>query len=214
MKATKATRLALAFGAAVVVVAGCASSPPASAGTAAHRSTRVSATASPTSTTPVLVTYSKWHFTAMRPRAWSSYPYEFLSPEDPTIGYLSNDRLTKFCQHTTSAACFSSFPLGQLSSDGVLITWRMTGIPFHDAISDFPGKALSIDGSPARLDEPRPATDDCRAIGGTAQVVGTAMFPHDGHNFLQMTACIGPDAGKTAEVEAEALFRSVDFLGG
>lgn len=216
-----ATRLALALGTAVLVSAGCAASPPASANTEAERSTRFSSTASPTpthSTEPttalVRVTYRKWSFTAMRPESWTSHPYEFLSPEEPTIGFLSNDELTKLCQPTTSGACFSRFPLRRLSPHGVLITWRMTGIPFHDSISDFPGKPLSVDGSPARLEEPRPATDDCRAIGGTAQIVGTALFPHDGHNFLQMTACIGPDAGEIAEVEAAALFGSVEFIGG
>lgn len=205
-----------ALGAVLVLATACASGPSATAGTVTIGGVRSSSTATHTQPTNSLVeeTYDKWDFTAIRPVRWESYPYEFLSPEEPTIGYLSTDTVRNPCRSTVNRApCSPRDLLTRLSSDGVLITWRMAGIPFQHVLSEFPGAPLRVGGSPARLDKSGPATGDCQDLGGAVQIVGTVQFPHDGANFLQMHACIGPDAGKGAELDADALFRSVDFTG-
>jgi hypothetical protein len=58
------------------------------------------------------------------------------------------------------------------------------------------------------------ASGDCLVEGGAVQIQGTVRRPDAGQNFVQMVACIGPDAGRAAELDADALFRSVEFVGG
>ena len=217
MKATTAARMATALGATLVVVTGCAPAAPPTAGTVSLGDVRSSATASQTvsARSPVKVFYRSWGFTARRPDAWRSYPYEFIGTLGGTIGYLSTDTLRNPCRRTAnSISCAQQSVLTRLSSNGVLIRWDELGRPGIDSISDFPGDPLAVGDSPARLEKPRPATGVCLVEGGAVQIQGTVLRPDAGENFIQMNACLGPDVGSAAELDADALFRSVEFVGG
>jgi hypothetical protein len=217
MRTSTAATMVIALGAALVLVTGCASGSPSSGGAVSLTGARSTATATRTVPTKGLVgvIYRKWNFRAVRPVAWRRYPFEFIRPEEGTIGYLSSDRLHNPCGRTaTTAACEEGRVLSRLSSHGVLIEWVLAGWPPRDAISDFPGHPLSVGGHPARLVGPKPATDQCRSEGGAVQIQGTVRWQQRSSNLLQLDACIGPDAGTAAEDAVNALFRSIEFLGG
>jgi len=208
--------MATALGATLVVVTGCAPGAP-STGTVSLGDVGSSATASQTvsASSPVKVFYRSWGFTARRPDAWRSYPYEFIGTLGGTIGYLSTDTLRNPCRRTAnSISCAQQSVLTRLSSNGVLIRWDELGRPGINSISDFPGDPLAVSGSPARLEKPRPATGVCLVEGGAVQILGTVVRPDAGENFIQMNACLGPDVGSAGELDADALFRSVEFVGG
>lgn len=219
MRASTAARIATALGATLVLATGCAPSAPVSTRTVSIADARSSADPSATTSDTasmnslVKVSYDTWGFTAMHPDAWRSYPYEFIGTLVGTIGYLSTDTLTNPCRRTAnSISCDKKAVLERLSTDGVLIRWGEVGMPLIRSISDFPGDPMTVDGSPARLVNPSLATQDCRAAGGAVQIPGTVLRPDAGANFLQLDACIGPDAGKAAELDVDALFRSIDFV--
>jgi len=219
MKATTAVRTVAALGAVLVLVSGCASRAPASARTVSLGDAGSSATASATHTATtdplVEVSYGTWGFKAMRPSAWRSYPYEFIGTLGGTIGYLSTDALKNPCRRTpTSLACEQEAVLEQLSTNGVLIRWDEVGRPGITSISAFPGDPLMVDGSRARLEKPSAATESCRALGGSVQIQGTVLRPDVGPNFVQLDACLGPDAGRSAELDVDALFRSIELSPG
>jgi len=207
MKASTAARTATALIAALVLVTGCASGAPASVGTA-----------SPTdSTNPLVkVSYDTWGFTAMRPDAWRSYPFEFIGTLGGTIGYLSTDEVVDPCRRTgDSRDCGQQRVLDKKLSDaGVLVRWGEVGRPGVESISHFPGDPIVVDGSPARLGKATAATDDCRVLGGAVQIEGTVLRANAPGNYVELDACLGTDAGRTAELEVDALFRSIAFLPG
>jgi hypothetical protein len=101
----------------------------------------------------------------------------------------------------------------RLSPTGVLIRWGNVGSPSIRSIAAFPGKGMTVGGSEARLEPTQPATGACLARGGALQVEGTVLRPNAADNFLQMDACIGPDANVTAGADAQAMFRSLAFRG-
>lgn len=80
VKAMAAARIATALGAALVLVTGCTSGGPSSAGRVSLGDARSSAAASHavSASTTVKVSYGSWGFTTRRPDEWRSHPYEFI----------------------------------------------------------------------------------------------------------------------------------------
>ena len=160
----------------------------------------------------VKTSYGNWGFTAPHPTAWRSYPLKAMGSLGGTIGFLSTDIVRDPCTHTASStSCWEA--VEQLSPTGVLIRWGIVGSPSIRSISAFPGEAITMGGSEARLEPAQPATGACAGRGGTMHVEGTVLRPNATDDFLQMDACFGPDANLTARADAEAMFRSLTFRG-
>jgi hypothetical protein len=157
----------------------------------------------------VKTSYGNWGFAA-HPASWRSYPFEAMGSLGGTIGFLSTDIVRDPCTHTASSiSCGEA--VKRLSPTGVLIRWGNVGSMSIRSISTFPGEAITVGGSEARLEPTRPATGACLGRGGALQVEGTVLRPSAADNFLQMDACFGPDANVTAGANAEAMFRSLTF---
>lgn len=160
----------------------------------------------------VKTSYGNWGFTASHAAAWRSYPFEAAGSLGGTIGFLSTDIVRDPCTHTASSiSCGEA--LKRLSPTGVLIRWGNVGSPSIRSIAAFPGEGITVGGSEARLEPTQPATGACLGRGGAMQLEGTVLRPNAADSFLQMDACIGPDANVTAGADAQAMFRSLTFKG-
>jgi len=124
-----------------------------------------------------------------------------------TIGFLSTDIVRDPCAHKST--CGEA--VERLSPTGVLISWSNDARPSISSISAFPGEAITVGGSEARLEPAQPATGACLAMGGAIQLEGAVVRP--ANNFLRMGACIGPKANVTAGADVEAMFRGLTFTG-
>lgn len=157
--------------------------------------------------------YGMWGFTAAHPETWRPYPFEVTGTLGGTLGYLSTDVLNDPCvRGPARVSCDDS--AFRLSPKGVFIRWVNIGSPTIRSISKFSGDVTVVDGSEARLQATRPASGDCLSRGGASEVQGTILRRNAANNFLQMDACIGPEAGSAAGPSAEAVFRSVLFVPG
>ena len=160
----------------------------------------------------VKTSYGNWGFTASHPAAWRSYPFEAVGSLGGTIGFLSTDIVRDPCTHTASSiSCGEA--VKRLSPTGVLIRWGNVGSPSIRSIAAFPGEGIAVGGSEARLEPTQPATGACLGRGGAMQLEGTVLRPNAADSFLQMDACIGPDANVTAGADAQVMFRSLTFKG-
>jgi len=162
----------------------------------------------------VKTSYGNWGYTASHPASWRSYPFEAMGSLGGTIGLLSTDIVRDPCTHTASSiSCGEA--VERLPPTGVLIRRGNVGSPSIRSISAFPGEAITVGGSEARLEPTQPAIGACLGRGGAVQVEGTVLRPNAADNFLQMDACFGlrSDANVTVGADAEAMFRGLTFRG-
>src|SRR5450759_5452707 len=144
-----------------------------------------------------------------RPASWTRWLPNAHDPiNDGPLIYLSTDPLLPTCATTPQAtpnpadargrAC--DWPLGELASNGVLVTWLTTRIlvPLPSA-----GDAVEVNGATGRLQIEKPGP--CAAVGAdeTLDILVPIGQPKPWSNIAVVACLRGPDlAGAEAKVRA------------
>ena len=164
------------------------------------------AQATPGSHDPRLVRYSSSALSFMHPAAWKAYPFRWAGElHFQPLVYLSTQPLHDPCStygNTTSCG----FPVAQLQSGGVLLTWNASGPPATGLAS---GSRIRVGGHPARRVDS--AGGICRQIGADKTInvlVQTQPLPS---TLTELTACLRGPGLAQEERSVEALLASTKF---
>jgi len=148
-----------------------------------------------------------------RPASWTRWLPNAHDPiNDGPLIYLSTDPLLPTCATTPQAtpnpadargrAC--DWPLGELASNGVLVTWLTTRIlvPLPSA-----GDAVEVNGATGRLQIEKPGS--CAAVGAdeTLDVLVPIGQPKPWSNIAAVACLRGPDLA-AAEAKVRAMLAS------
>ena len=148
-----------------------------------------------------------------RPASWTRWLPNAHDPiNDGPLIYLSTDPLLPTCATTPRAtpnpadargrAC--DWPLGELASNGVLVTWLTTRIlvPLPSA-----GDAVEVNGATGRLQIEKPGS--CAAVGAdeTLDILVPIGQPKPWSNIAAVACLRGPDLA-AAEAKVRAMLAS------
>ena len=103
------------------------------------------------------------------------------------------------------------WPLKQLLPGGVLVRWQEVGVMVSRnwRFNDLPGRAVQVDGRPARQEVSRPG--NCATIGAT-ETIQTDIERSARGNFYRVTACLRGPGTQELGKDVQAILASTRLL--
>lgn len=145
------------------------------------------------------------------PSNWNAAKFDDLSTLTPLIVHLSTEPLVNPC-HSDSTGTVCGSPVEQLGQDGLLISWRILGVPgpSPSPIPNPSAVAAEVGGRPAVVTQENAAAE-CADIGGEQELFVQIADTPMPRNAVEMHACVsGPNYELTGATIA-AMLASVEW---
>jgi hypothetical protein len=143
------------------------------------------------------------------PGAWSAARFDVVSSFSSVIVYLSTAPMSDPCDRTPNSIACTRLAVSSLAPDGILVAWsRRSWVNWtFDAMKDRP---LAVAGRRATIEQLDPE-QGCRSVGGTRELVVTIDDPVPDWNWTEAWACLRGPSLDALQAQVEAMLATVTW---